>query len=113
MIGQPEIRTPTRGVYADLKRDLSIADLKANAAVSGAVKPANVPIRSKPNGAQQAQEEPPLPRVPTTQTALLLYHPRTQYALTPKHQTPRLRFADEVLIKVHAIGLNPIDWKAP
>ncbi|KAH8845336.1 hypothetical protein MCOR27_007660 [Pyricularia oryzae] len=52
-------------------------------------------------------------RVPELQTVLLLHQPRQPYTVTPDYPVPELRGDDEVLIKVHTIGLNPLDWKAP
>ncbi|GME62919.1 putative zinc-binding dehydrogenase protein [Neofusicoccum parvum] len=113
MIGQAEVRAPTWGVYADLKRHLSVADLKASAAATAAVGGAVKPVVEMAFRAKEHREQQPRQSVPTTQTVLLLYQPRTRYALTPKHDTPSLHFEDEVLVKVQAVGLNPIDWKAP
>ncbi|OJD29241.1 quinone oxidoreductase [Diplodia corticola] len=126
MIGQAEVRAP---VWANLKRELTIDDLKANAAAKAAVNRHVKPFQSLKEGGgvvvdttpsspslanqQHSTPPPPPPDVPTMQTVLMLYQPRTRYALTPKHDIPSLRSDDEVLIKVKAIGLNPIDWKAP
>lgn len=46
------------------------------------------------------------------QDALLLYEPKSPYTLVTNHAVPELR-PNEVLVKNYAIGLNPIDWKAP
>jgi hypothetical protein len=53
------------------------------------------------------------PDLPSTQTVLLLNEIRTPYTLTPNYPIPELTRDDELLIKTQAIGLNPIDWKAP
>ena len=53
------------------------------------------------------------PREATHQTALLLHGPKQRYQLASKHEIPSLKNDREMLVKVHAIGLNPIDWKAP
>lgn len=53
------------------------------------------------------------PAVPRSQTVLLLHEPRQPYSLTGDYQVPALRGEGEVLVRVRAIGLNPIDWKAP
>lgn len=109
MISQPDVLQPDRGAaFADLRRGLTIADLKANV-VNQTV---DLPIRNgvaKVDG--QTHREPD--DVPELQTVLLLYQPKTRYALTPKHPVPELRHNDEVLIKIEYVGLNPIDWKAP
>ncbi|KAL2845947.1 chaperonin 10-like protein [Aspergillus pseudoustus] len=57
--------------------------------------------------------------VQTTQTpsvvqrALLLHAAQQPYTLVADHAMPTLLHKDEILIKVTAIGLNPIDWKGP
>jgi len=51
--------------------------------------------------------------VPATQSLLLLHAPRQDYVLTYDHPVPATNANHEVLVRVHAIGLNPIDWKAP
>ncbi|KAL0263394.1 hypothetical protein SLS55_002374 [Diplodia seriata] len=118
MIGQRDVQAPAWG---NLKRDLTIADLKTNA-VNGSSKKApfqtlkesgGVVMDTAPSSSLADQQTAPPPHVPTMQTVLMLYQPRTRYALTPKHEIPTLHSDDEVLIKVKAIGLNPIDWKGP
>lgn len=51
--------------------------------------------------------------VPETQSILLLYGPREPYKLVEEYPVPELKSENEVLVKTSAIGLNPIDWKAP
>ncbi|KAG8168268.1 hypothetical protein KVR01_003957 [Diaporthe batatas] len=51
--------------------------------------------------------------VPESQTVLLLRGPRQPYELVKNYPTPELHTGSEVLVKTRAIGLNPIDWKAP
>lgn len=51
--------------------------------------------------------------VPESQTVLLLKGPRQPYDLVKHYPTPELQTGSEVLVKTRAIGLNPIDWKAP
>lgn len=51
--------------------------------------------------------------VPETQAILLLYGPRQPYKLVEDYPVPALKNEHEVLVKTCAIGLNPIDWKAP
>jgi len=65
----------------------------------------------------QPQEEPepepePLP-TPETQTVLLLHAAKQPYELTDNYAVPQLEGDHEVLVRTQAIGLNPIDWKAP
>ncbi|KAL5354938.1 chaperonin 10-like protein [Aspergillus floccosus] len=48
-----------------------------------------------------------------TQKALLLKRAREQYTLVEDHEIPSVSSKDEVLIKIQAIGLNPVDWKGP
>lgn len=51
--------------------------------------------------------------VPESQTILLLKGPKQPYELVKKYPIPELNSGSEVLVKTRAIGLNPIDWKAP
>lgn len=48
-----------------------------------------------------------------TQQVLILNGPKEDYTLKVDHDIPTLGRPDEILVKVLAIGLNPIDWKAP
>lgn len=52
-------------------------------------------------------------QVPKTQNILLLYGPRQPYKLVEDYPVPELQTESEVLVRTRAIGLNPIDWKAP
>jgi hypothetical protein len=47
------------------------------------------------------------------QEVLLLHAPKQQYAHTQEHPVPEIRNSREMLVSVHVVGLNPIDWKAP
>ncbi|THC98085.1 hypothetical protein EYZ11_002437 [Aspergillus tanneri] len=49
----------------------------------------------------------------STQRALLLKAAREQYTLVTDHAIPSTHSKDEILVKILAIGLNPIDWKGP
>lgn len=49
--------------------------------------------------------------VPYSQRQLLLHDPRQPYRLHTDREIPELRFGD-LLVEVHGIGLNPIDWKS-
>ncbi|KAL4895277.1 chaperonin 10-like protein [Aspergillus ambiguus] len=48
-----------------------------------------------------------------TQQALLLKRIREPYTLVHDHEIPSLSSKDEILVKIQAIGLNPVDWKGP
>ncbi|KAL4973029.1 chaperonin 10-like protein [Aspergillus desertorum] len=48
-----------------------------------------------------------------TQQALLVHAAQQPYALVTDHAIPAILHKDEVLIRVIAIGLNPVDWKGP
>lgn len=50
--------------------------------------------------------------LPRTQKALLLREVRQPFALAEDHQVPEVLAPDEVIIRIQAIGLNPIDWKS-
>jgi hypothetical protein len=47
------------------------------------------------------------------QEVLLLHGPKQRYAHTREQPLPKLENDREMLVAVHAVGLNPIDWKAP
>jgi NADPH:quinone reductase-like Zn-dependent oxidoreductase len=47
-----------------------------------------------------------------SQKALLLHSAGEAYTLVKCHEVPALVHSNEILIKVAAIGLNPVDWKA-
>ncbi|KAF2642319.1 GroES-like protein [Massarina eburnea CBS 473.64] len=51
--------------------------------------------------------------VPESQLALLLHEIRTPYELVAEYALPSVQHDHELLVKVTAVGLNPIDWKAP
>lgn len=61
----------------------------------------------------QKRTIPVVTAVPETQTVLLLHGPRQAYQLTQGYAVPQVQSEHDVLVKVQAIGLNPIDWKAP
>ncbi|KAJ5084955.1 Polyketide synthase enoylreductase [Penicillium alfredii] len=60
-------------------------------------------------------KEPPVVRqlLHTRQRALLLNKVREPYTLVHDHTIPAISHHGEILVKVLAIGLNPIDWKGP
>ncbi|ORY14517.1 chaperonin 10-like protein [Clohesyomyces aquaticus] len=51
--------------------------------------------------------------VPQSQSVLLLHKIRQPYQLASGHPVPSVQSDDELLVKILAVGLNPIDWKAP
>ncbi|KAK3348768.1 chaperonin 10-like protein [Lasiosphaeria hispida] len=59
------------------------------------------------------EEEPARVATPETQTVLLLHAARQPYQLTEDYPVPQVEGDSEVLVRAQAIGLNPIDWKAP
>ncbi|RAH46240.1 zinc-binding alcohol dehydrogenase family protein [Aspergillus brunneoviolaceus CBS 621.78] len=48
-----------------------------------------------------------------TQSALLLHGIGQEYTLVTDHAIPSILGEEEILVKIQAIGLNPIDWKGP
>ncbi|KAK4157790.1 chaperonin 10-like protein [Chaetomidium leptoderma] len=60
---------------------------------------------------EQSQDQPPA--IPETQTVLLLHEARQPYRLTDSYPVPELRDDREILVRTQAIGLTPVDWKAP
>lgn len=49
--------------------------------------------------------------IPKTQNLLLLHGKGEQYKVHEDGELPELAFGD-LLVEIHAIGLNPIDWKS-
>ncbi|CAG8955117.1 hypothetical protein HYFRA_00007132 [Hymenoscyphus fraxineus] len=47
------------------------------------------------------------------QEVLLLHRPKQRYEHTSDQPIPELQSESDMLVAVEAIGLNPIDWKAP
>ncbi|KAL5048571.1 hypothetical protein BDW71DRAFT_205270 [Aspergillus fruticulosus] len=47
------------------------------------------------------------------QRALLVHAAQQPYALETDHAVPAILHKDEILTKVVAIDLNPVDWKGP
>lgn len=50
---------------------------------------------------------------PERQSALLLHAIRQPYEVASDHAVPEVENETELLVKVTAAGLNPIDWKSP
>ncbi|KNG87201.1 putative oxidoreductase, zinc-binding dehydrogenase family [Aspergillus nomiae NRRL 13137] len=70
--------------------------------------------RSDPTFANPNVQEAIRPQLGrATQRALLLKAAREQYTLVTDHAIPSISNKDEILVKIVAIGLNPIDWKGP
>lgn len=47
------------------------------------------------------------------QDVLLIHGPGEEYELTSNYDVPQPRSDDEILVRVVAVGLNPVDWKGP
>ncbi|EED21379.1 oxidoreductase, zinc-binding dehydrogenase family, putative [Talaromyces stipitatus ATCC 10500] len=62
---------------------------------------------------QHSVPVPVVDKLAATQNALLLHAIKEKYTLVTDHAIPSIHHQDEILIEVSAIGLNPIDWKAP
>ncbi|KAI9743711.1 MAG: hypothetical protein M1818_003027 [Claussenomyces sp. TS43310] len=58
-------------------------------------------------------EQLPAEQPQTHQSVLLLREPRRKYELDYKYPVPVTTGGRELLIRVHAVGLNPVDWKSP
>ena len=50
---------------------------------------------------------------PERQSALLLHAIRQPYEIAINYPVPEIQNETELLVKVTAAGLNPIDWKSP
>ena len=62
---------------------------------------------------EQAQQKGEEETLPIVQSALKLHAIRQPYEVSDDHPLPSIQHDSELLVKVQAIGLNPIDWKAP
>ena len=59
------------------------------------------------------QRDEEVNKVPDTQSALQLHAVREPYRVNESVAVPVLQDKTDLLVKVTAVGLNPIDWKAP
>lgn len=50
--------------------------------------------------------------LPEVQRALLLHALREPFQLKEDYKVPEIASADDIVVKISAIGLNPIDWKS-
>lgn len=50
--------------------------------------------------------------LPRQQKALVLHGLKQRFVLAEEHNVPETKNPDELVVKVQAIGLNPIDWKS-
>ncbi|KAI4678502.1 uncharacterized protein J4E84_008758 [Alternaria hordeiaustralica] len=62
---------------------------------------------------EQVQPKGKEETLPTVQSALKLHAIRQPYNVSTDHPLPSIQHDSELLVKVQAAGLNPIDWKAP
>ncbi|KAJ5666317.1 Polyketide synthase enoylreductase [Penicillium maclennaniae] len=70
--------------------------------------PSHVPHQLRERNFSQKSET-----VATRQKVLLLKGAQEQYTLVDDHSVPSTIHPGEILVKVLAIGLNPVDWKGP
>lgn len=54
----------------------------------------------------------PIAKLPRQQKALLLHGIRERFALTEDHEVPETTGPHELVVKIQAVGLNPVDWKS-
>jgi hypothetical protein len=101
---QPPVKIGQRGQMASWKKRTR------SAAVALSVAPIQNKRRKTENQFQQGSNESLLPGL---QSALLLHATKTPYDLTTEYAVPAIQHDTEILVKVEAAGLNPIDWKAP
>lgn len=81
---------------------------------SATAAPSDGPLHNKRRKSQdQFQRGDGEQSPPKVQSALLLHAIRQPYEPANDHPVPAARHDSEMLVKVEAIGLNPIDWKAP
>lgn len=61
----------------------------------------------------QFQRDAVIEEQPEDQSALLLHAIRQPYEVAEGFAVPQIQNDTELLVKVTAAGLNPIDWKSP
>lgn len=54
----------------------------------------------------------PAEQLPAKQKAVLLHGIRERFRLKNDHEVPETKNAHELVVKIQAIGLNPVDWKS-
>ncbi|KAF3009578.1 hypothetical protein E8E13_006078 [Curvularia kusanoi] len=82
---------------------------------------ASTPVQAEPQAAysttddveHQFRRETVDDVYPERQNALLLHAIRQPYEIANNHAVPEVQNDTELLVKVTAAGLNPIDWKSP
>ncbi|KAG9258128.1 chaperonin 10-like protein [Emericellopsis atlantica] len=72
---------------------------------------ATVATRTTTVSSQPLVGQPTLKSLPQSQRVLLLHGKGQQYQVHADGDVPQLRYGD-LLVEIHAIGLNPIDWKS-
>lgn len=65
--------------------------------------------RGKKRKSLQAGGEPDIPK---NQSILQLPDLRQRFVVVESHPVPEIRRPEELVVKIQAIGLNPVDWKS-
>lgn len=92
--------------HSDIDRHIFFLSRASDATYNNVPAPSDYDLKSESNSRRQQIQEP-------KQNALVLRAAREQYTLVTDHAIPPILHKGEILIKVVAIGLNPIDWKGP
>lgn len=74
---------------------------------------AYVQLDNPPVVIQEKQESLQSSPILNRQRALLIHAAQQPYTLVTDHLVPAILKEGEILVKVAAIGLNPVDWKGP
>lgn len=74
---------------------------------------AYVQLETPPVVIQEKQESLQSSPILDHQRALLIHAAQQPYTLVTDHLVPAILKDGEILVKVVAIGLNPVDWKGP
>ncbi|OJJ82365.1 zinc-binding alcohol dehydrogenase family protein [Aspergillus glaucus CBS 516.65] len=74
---------------------------------------AYVQLETPPVVIQEKQESLQSSPILDRQRALLIHAAQQPYTLVTDHLVPAILKDGEILVKVVAIGLNPVDWKGP
>ncbi|KAF2104057.1 GroES-like protein [Rhizodiscina lignyota] len=110
------LKSPPRGEKRKLRRSERIQDAvkrrKTRGATSYEIIPKDISKRTPIVKITEIATPPPsIPPTPSTQSALIVarkgeYEVVNDFPLTP------LQHEDEIMIRGHTVGLNPIDWKS-
>lgn len=63
-------------------------------------------------GTKQKSLQSTCKEIPDVQRVLLLRELRQRFFVVEDYPVPKTRRSEELVVKIQAIGLNPVDWKS-